>query len=75
MHDDEIEYAPEPTAPGVLAPEALAIASLVLGTLSLAGFGLLNGSTYVLPLTQGQSDAARPCWLGCSARSSPGSPR
>jgi hypothetical protein len=45
-------------------PAALAIASLVLGTLSLGGFGLLNGSNYVLPFTQGQPSTTRTVLAG-----------
>lgn len=59
MTDDEREQAPRPAALGLGDPAALAIASLVLGTLSLGGFGLVNGSSYVLPFTQGQPSTVR----------------
>ena len=57
--DDDLRYVPRPTGPGVGDPAALAIAALVLGTLSLVGFGLLNGASYVLPFTQDQSSTTR----------------
>jgi hypothetical protein len=64
-HDnDGPRYVPRPVTPGVGDPAALAIAALVLGTLSLGGFGLMNGSTYVLPFTQGESDTTRTVLAG-----------
>lgn len=62
--DDGLRYAPRPTGPGVGDPAAMAIAALVLGTLSLGGLGLLNGSNYVLPFTEGQSDTTRTVLAG-----------
>ena len=62
--DDNLRYVPRPTRPGVGDPAALAIAALVLGSLSLGGFGLLNGSNYVLPFTQGQSSPTRTVLAG-----------
>jgi hypothetical protein len=60
--EDEIGYAPRvvPTAD----PAALAIASLVLATLSLSGFGLLNGASYVYPLGQNAGEATRVALAG-----------
>ena len=40
-------------------PAALAVAAVVLATVSLTGAGLLNGSNYVLPFTQGAPSTAR----------------
>lgn len=42
------------TGSGIGDPAALGVASLLMGGLSLGGFGLLNGSRYVLPLGQGR---------------------
>lgn len=56
MAEDSVDRGS--TGPGVGDPAALAVASLVMGGLSLGGFGLLNGSRYVLPLMQGQSSTA-----------------
>lgn len=64
MSDDDLRYVPRATGIGVSDPAATAVASLVLGTLSLAGFGLLNGSNYVLPFTQGQSSPVRTVLAG-----------
>ena len=52
--DDEDELYDEGPAHGslvraVLAPEALAIAAVVLATVALLGIGLLNGVTYLPP--------------------------
>ena len=55
MSDDDPRYVSGPTGMGVSDPAATAVASLVLGTLSLGGLGLLNGSLYVLPFTQNQA--------------------
>lgn len=62
--DDDLRYVPRPTGPGVGDPAALAVAALVLGTLSLGGFGLLNGANYVLPFTEGQSSTTRTVLAG-----------
>ena len=43
-HDDD---RPAPVADALRAPETLALASLVLGAISLTGFGLMNGSAFV----------------------------
>jgi hypothetical protein len=72
------------------AEEVLAVTAFVLAVLSLAGFGLLNGSTYVHPLLTADADRTRlvlgallgavlalvPVWLGWRviARSLPGDP-
>ena len=62
--DDDLRYVPRPTGLGMGDPAALAIAALVLGTLSLGGFGLVNGSNYVLPFTEGQSSTTRTVLAG-----------
>jgi hypothetical protein len=64
MSDDHVAYVPRPTGLGVSDPAAAAVASLVMGTLSLGGVGLLNGSNYVLPFTQGQSSTVRTVLAG-----------
>jgi len=55
MSVDDPRYVQGSTGMGVSDPAAAAVASLVLDTLSLGGLGLLNGSLYVLPLTQNQA--------------------
>jgi hypothetical protein len=55
--DDDLHYVPRPTGPGVGDPAALAIGSLVIGTLSLYGPGWLNGANYVYPLASELSSA------------------
>ena len=45
-------------------PAALAVGALVIGTLSLAGLGLLNGANYIYPLTDGISSAGRAVLAG-----------
>lgn len=62
--DDDRRYVPRPAGPGVGDPAAMAIASLVLGALSLGGFGLMNGSNYVLPFTQSESPTTRTVLAG-----------
>ena len=62
--DQDLGYVPRPTGPGIADPAALAIASVVLATLSLGGFGLLNGASYVIPLTQGLPSTARTVLAG-----------
>lgn len=64
MDDDGLADLPPRRGAGATDPAAWAIASLVLGTLSLAGLGLLNGSSYVLPFTMGQSDVTRTVLAG-----------
>ena len=66
QHDDDedLRFVPRPTGPGVADPAALAVGALVIGTLSLAGLGLLNGATYIYPLTQGMSSARRAVLAG-----------
>lgn len=64
MTDDGLDDLPPRRAAGIADPAAWAIASLVLGTLSLAGLGLLNGSVYVLPLAGGQPEATRTLLAG-----------
>jgi hypothetical protein len=64
LEDDDLGYVPRPAGLGMADPAALAIASLVVGTLSLGGFGLLNGANYILPLTQGMSSTARTVLAG-----------
>ena len=61
---DDLGYVPRPTGPGAGDPAALAIGAVVIASLSLGGFGLLNGSNYVLPLTQGMSSTARTVLAG-----------
>ena len=64
-HDeDEQRYMPRPTGPGISDPAAMAVASLVVGALSLGGFGLLNGANFVYPLTDGVGSAARAILAG-----------
>jgi formate hydrogenlyase subunit 3/multisubunit Na+/H+ antiporter MnhD subunit len=41
------------------APPVLALVSFVLAVLSLAGFGLMNGTTYVVPFLNGQPQQRR----------------
>ena len=63
--DDEVlRFVPRPTGPGVADPAALAVGALVIGTLSLAGLGLLNGANYIYPLTDGMSSAGRAVLAG-----------
>ncbi len=62
--DDDLPYVPRPTGLGVGDPAAMAIAALVVGTLSLSGLGLMNGSNYVLPFTQGESSTTRTVLAG-----------
>ncbi len=62
--DEDLADVPRVTGPGVGDPAALAIASIVLGTLSLGGFGLLNGSTYVYPFTDGMATSSRAVLAG-----------
>ena len=62
--EDDLGYVPRPTGPGMSDPAALAIGAVVLATLSLGGFGLLNGASYILPLTQGMSSTARTVLAG-----------
>lgn len=53
--DDDVDegFDDDPASGGllrsVLTPEALALASVVLATVSLLGVGLLNGMTYLAP--------------------------
>lgn len=62
--DDELRYVPRPTGASVGDPAALAVGALVIGTLSLGGFGLLNGANYIYPLTDGIGSAARAVLAG-----------
>ena len=62
--DEEVRYVPRPTGAGVGDPAALAVGALVIGTLSLGGFGLLNGANYIYPLTDGIGSAARAVLAG-----------
>lgn len=64
MRDDDLRYVPRATGSSHSDPAALAVASLVLGTLSLGGFGLVNGSNYVLPFVEGQSTIVRTVLAG-----------
>lgn len=73
------------------AEEVLAVTALILAVLSLAGFGLMNGSVYVQPLLTADAQKTRlvvgvllgallalvPVWLGWRviARVLPGDPR
>jgi hypothetical protein len=57
--DEDLAYVPRATGPGLGDPAALATASVVLATLSLGGFGLLNGSTYVSPFIGDTASVAR----------------
>ena len=65
LGDDEEDVEADPVAGSsvlrdVTAPEALALASLVLAVVSVLGLGLLNGSPYVPSLfsPDGPSDAS-----------------
>lgn len=62
-HDDP-RFVPRPIGPGVADPAALAVGAIVMGTLSLGGFGLLNGASYIYPLTEGMSSPARAVLAG-----------
>ncbi len=64
MDDDGLADLPPRRGAGATDPAAWAIASLVLGILSLAGLGLLKGSSYVLPFTMGQSNVTRTVLAG-----------
>jgi hypothetical protein len=54
-HDDDVgEDEPRSSVlPALRAPEALALASLVLAGVSVLGLGLLNGSPYLPPSFEG----------------------
>jgi hypothetical protein len=52
------ELSPE-LQEGFDEPTVLAVTAVVLAVLSLAGFGLMNGTAYVVPLLTGQSQQAR----------------
>ena len=62
--DEELRYVPRPTGASVGDPAALAVGALVIGTLSLGGFGLINGANYIYPLTDGVGSAARAVLAG-----------
>jgi hypothetical protein len=48
--DDELGDEPEPMREAFDAPQVMSIVAFVLGVLSIAGFGLMNGSSYIAPL-------------------------
>ncbi|CAN5201133.1 hypothetical protein BH24ACT10_BH24ACT10_08520 [soil metagenome] len=60
MQPDDEDLADAPQWAGPMGdPAALAITSVVLGTLSLSGLGLLNGGSYIFPLSLGVASTTR----------------
>ena len=62
--DEDLGLDPRPAWSGLADPAPLALASLVIGSLSMAGLGLLNGGTYVLPFTGGLPSTSRTVLAG-----------
>ena len=56
---DEIDDAPEALGDAFDTPHVLALVAFVLAVLSVAGFGLMNGSTYIAPLLTNEDQNGR----------------